>query len=120
MTVNALLDCGSATPLLISHRFASTHSLSIYSLPNPIPLRLGDGSFCHGGGITHRTELLPVHIGPIPDRVHLDVAHIEEDMIVGLAWLHKINPDVLDIVENIVCEGYSWSLSYLLYVALFV
>lgn len=88
-----MIDSG-ATGLFIHQRFVDMHRVMIHPLARAIPLHNIDGSRNQAGSITHYARL-ELSIGTHTERTEFLVTNIgPEDMILGLPWLRKINPQI--------------------------
>lgn len=90
----AMIDSGAST-LFISKRFVEENNVKALELVHSIPLYNIDGSRNQMGDITHVAELglkIGEHYEP---KAIFTVADIgSEDMIIGIDWLRKHNPDI--------------------------
>ena len=93
ITTKALIDCGSQLDC-INHGFVLKNNLLKLRLPMPIKVKKVDGTYNEKGTIKFVTHLF-LHIGTV---VHRILFHImgcgNENIILGLPWLKKINPRI--------------------------
>ena len=90
----AMIDSGAST-LFISKRFVQENQVQAQELAHAIPLYNIDGSPNKMGNITHIAEL-GMCIGNHHETAAIfTVADIgTEDVIIGIDWLRKHNPDI--------------------------
>ena len=91
--IRALLDSG-ADGCFINSKLVERFNLSTQTLDTPIPVRNADGSPSRGGPITHFTDVILFAPPSFRDRLHLEVATIVYDVIIGSPWLRRHNPKV--------------------------
>jgi hypothetical protein len=91
--VAAMVDCG-ATALFISRRFMRENKIRTHLIPREIPLYNIDGSRNCTRGITCLTRL-QLKVGDTEEwRVFLVTDLGLEDVVLGLLWLRRVNPDI--------------------------
>ncbi|GLB45353.1 putative reverse transcriptase-rnase h-integrase [Lyophyllum shimeji] len=89
----ALLDCG-AQGIFIDKKFVQKNHIPTRAIETPIGTRNVDGTPNVSGPITHYTWIDLV-IGGHVARTRFLVQNLEnEDMILGLPWLKRFNPDI--------------------------
>ena len=89
----AMIDSG-ATALFLGKTFVKTHGINTFPLRHPIEVHNIDGTLNRAGSITHYARL-----GLVVDQQETWVDFLitdlgGEDVILGLPWLHKVNPQV--------------------------
>lgn len=88
-----MVDSG-ATATFIHQKFVDENKIRTRKLEKPIPLFNIDGSENHAGFITH-VAILDMIIGSHSEKVVFTVTDIgPEDVIIGIDWLKKHNPEV--------------------------
>jgi hypothetical protein len=89
-----MLDSG-ATAVFINERFVSQHNILHYPLTKPIALHNINGSINKAGSLTH-FACLTMSIGSkYTKKLDFLITNLDpEDIILGLLWLHQINPKV--------------------------
>ena len=91
--VVAMVDSGASTTF-ISRRFVQDNHVATRRLDRPIPLFNIDGTLNRDGTISE-VAILGLQIGDHMEKVVFTVTDISsEDIIVGLDWLQKHNPEV--------------------------
>jgi hypothetical protein len=91
--VVAMIDSG-ASALFLSNQFVKQHQVYVHKLDREIPLYNIDGTSNQAGGLTH-FACLELHAGEHVEMVKFLVTELgPEDVILGLPWLCKHNPDV--------------------------
>jgi hypothetical protein len=90
----AMLDFG-ATAVFINKRFVSQYNILCRPLTRPIALHNIDGSINKAGSLTHFARL-NMNIGSkYTEKLDFLIMDLgPEDIILGLPWLHRINPEV--------------------------
>ena len=100
ITTKALIDCGSQLDC-IDHGFILRNNLPKLQLPMPIRVKNVDGTYNAKGTIKFVTHLF-LRIGTV---VHQILFHImgcgNENIILGLPWLNKINPRINWVTETV-------------------
>ena len=91
--IRALLDSG-ADGCFIDHSLVNRLDLSTLPLDEPIPVRNADGTLSQGGPIDAYTDVILFAPPSFRDRLHLEVATLVYDVILGLPWLKRHNPKV--------------------------
>ncbi|KAG2023240.1 hypothetical protein CC2G_000913 [Coprinopsis cinerea AmutBmut pab1-1] len=88
-----MIDCG-ATGKFLDKPFVEKHRITAYPLRHPIRLLNIDGTPNQAGSITHfaRLELTVDGYSEWTDFLITDLGG--EDVILGLPWLRKINPQI--------------------------
>ena len=88
-----MVDSGASTTF-ISRRFVQDNHVATQRLDRPIPLFNIDGTLNRDGTISE-VAILGLQIGDHVEKVIFMVTDIgSEDVIVGLDWLRKHNPEV--------------------------
>ena len=88
-----MIDSG-ATGLFLSQSFVDKHNVYTHPLRHPIELFNIDGSNNSAGYITHRARLRLVVSGREEWTEFLVTNIGSEDVILGLPWLRKVNPNI--------------------------
>jgi hypothetical protein len=90
----AMLDSG-ATAVFINEQFVSKHNILRRPLTRPIALHNIDGSINKAGSLTHFARLT-MNIGSkYTEKLDFLITDLgPEDIILGLPWLRRINPEV--------------------------
>lgn len=89
----AMIDSG-ATALFISRRFVTKNQVFLHPLHSSIPLFNIDGTHNAAGSITHYARL-QLSMGDYVERLEFLVTDLgPEDVVLGLPWLRKVNPDI--------------------------
>ena len=88
-----MIDSG-ATALFISQRFVKQNNILLYPLDRGIALHNIDGSKNKAGSITHVAKLELI-IGNHREKTEFLVTDLgPEDLILGLPWLKRVNPQI--------------------------
>jgi predicted aspartyl protease len=91
--LKAMLDCGAST-LFISQKVVERKHLPRRKLPEPIHLQNVDLTENKIGQITHEVEL-DLQINKHITRERFLIADIgKDDVIIGIDWLKKHNPEI--------------------------
>ena len=91
--VIAMVDCG-ATDTFLSSRFVSKNKVKTRKLDKPVPILNIDGSPNVHGSITE-VAVLRMDIGSHSEKVVFPITDVgTEDVVIGLDWLRKHNPDI--------------------------
>ena len=91
--ITAMVDSGATTKFL-NRRFVKDNKVTTRKLKKPIPLYNIDGSENRDGTVSE-VAVLDMTIGTHRESVMFIVTDIgEEDVIIGLDWLCKHNPDI--------------------------
>lgn len=89
-----MIDSG-ATGLFLHQRFVDQHRIITRPLLHPITLYNIDGSLNTAGQITHSARLLSTVDHNHPQLLEYLVTNLGSDnIILGLPWLRKVNPDI--------------------------
>jgi len=91
--IRALLDSG-ADGCFIDQSLVNRLNLSTLPLDEPIPVRNADGTLSQGGPIDAYADVILFAPPSFRDRLHLEVATLVYDVILGLPWLKRHNPKV--------------------------
>ena len=90
----AMIDSG-ATGLFLHQWFVNRHQMLTQPLSHPITLYNIDRTPNTAGKITHSIQLLATIDQNSPQLLEYLVTNIgSEDIILGLPWLQKVNPDI--------------------------
>ncbi len=90
--MHAMIDSGCSPYGFIDDKFAHKNNLPSLPLSQPKLLRLADGTVA--GSVTEGCSV-QYKLGPINERVILYRWHLDgPDVILGLPWLQKHNPDI--------------------------
>ena len=98
ISARALLDCG-AEGIIIDHDYAKTHSLTLRTLINPIPVRNVDGT-PNKKGTVQFTTIQTIQIKSLGNEHHEETSELyvtslgDHDIIFGTDWLQAHNPEV--------------------------
>jgi hypothetical protein len=92
-TIKALLDSGASTTFL-SPRFVQYHNVTTTLLSKPIPLHNADNSSNAISLITRKAELMMICGDHEEDMVAYMADTGDDDMIIGVEWLQRHNPEV--------------------------
>ena len=91
--LKAMLDCGAST-IFIHPRLVKEKNITTQRFPQPIQLRNIDNSMNAIGMITHEADI-GLRIGSHEEIATFAVADIgDDDIILGIDWLRKHNPEV--------------------------
>ena len=91
--LKALLDCG-ATGLFIDQAYVQRNHLRMHELRCSIPVYNVDGTLNEAGSIRHIVELV-LSYKDHTERAQFAVTNLgNQDLILGLLWLRKHNPEV--------------------------
>ena len=108
-----MVDSGATTTFL-SRRFICDNQVATSKLAQPIPLYNIDGSVNRAGSITHYVRLQVV-MAEYADWLEFLVTDLgPEDVILGLPWLRKVNPNIdwqagtMDMGEEANPEKEGW------------
>ena len=88
-----MVDCG-ATALFVDNEFVKQHHLRTFQLRRPLHIFNIDGTSNQAGQITHFTRLALAVDGQEQWTDFLVTNLGGEDVILGLPWLQKTNPQV--------------------------
>jgi len=89
----AMIDSG-ATGLFLNRKFVRRHGILLEPLKQPIRLTNIDGSLNVAGSITHYASLR-LTVGDNVEKAEFLVTDLgPEDVILGLPWLQRTNPDI--------------------------
>jgi hypothetical protein len=91
--IRVLVDSG-ADGCFVNHQLVERLNLSTTQLDTPIPIRNADGSPSQGGPIEAFTDVILFTPPSFQDRLQLEVATLVYDIILGLPWLKRLNPNV--------------------------
>ena len=90
----AMIDSG-ATGLFLHQRFVKRHRIFAKPLPHPITLYNIDGTPNLAGQITHSARLYSTVDKNHPQLLEYLITNLgSEDIILGLPWLRKVNPNI--------------------------
>ena len=89
-----MIDSG-ATGLFLNSTYAQKHHMNIRPLQHPIKLYNIDGSLNCAGSITHSVRLMTQVDKNPPQLLEFLVTNLgNEDIILGLPWLRRVNPNI--------------------------
>ena len=89
----AMIDSG-ATALFINRRFVEKHKIFKHPLAHPIGVNNIDGTANKAGRMTHFARL-KLTVGQRTELTEFLITDLgPEDIILGLPWLKKVNPDI--------------------------
>ena len=89
-----MIDSG-ATGLFLNSTYAQKHHMNIRPLQHPIKLYNIDGSLNRAGSITHSVRLMTQVDKNPPQLLEFLVTNLgNEDIILGLPWLRRVNPNI--------------------------
>ena len=89
----AMIDSG-ATALFINRRFVEKHKIFKHPLAHPIGVNNIDGTANKAGRMTHFARL-KLTVGQRTEPTEFLITDLgPEDIILGLPWLKKVNPDI--------------------------
>jgi hypothetical protein len=91
--VRVLLDSG-ADGCFVNRSLVEKLNLTTQLLDEPIPVRNADGTLSQGGPIEDYIDVTLFAPPSFRDRLHLEVATLVYDVILGLPWLRRLNPPV--------------------------
>jgi hypothetical protein len=90
----AMIDSG-ATGLFLHQDFVKRHRIFTRALIHPITLYNIDGSVNTAGRITHSAKLLTTVDKNQPQMLEYLITNLgSEDIILGLPWLRRVNPNI--------------------------
>ena len=93
-TSAAMIDSG-ATGLFLNSTYAHRHRMITRPLLQPIKLYNIDGSPNRAGSITHSIRLMTQVDRNAPQLLEFLITDLgNEDVILGLPWLRKVNPNI--------------------------
>jgi hypothetical protein len=98
-----MIDSGCGPLGFIDHRYVHKNKLATTRLTTPRPLRLADGS-----SPNHITDFVTIRhrIGPITEDLRLYCYTLDgPDIIVGLPWLQRHNPDIDWVTGTVTVDG---------------
>ena len=94
-TTNAAMIDSGATGLFLDTQYVHKNRMIKRPLPQSIKLFNIDGSLNRAGSITHSVRLLTEVNGNPPQLLEYLVTNLgTEDIILGLPWLRRVNPDI--------------------------
>lgn len=89
----AMVDSG-ATCLFMNRRYAERSRMLLHELPCPIYVRNIDGTPNQAGAMTHSVRV-QLTTGDYKEWVEFLITDLSaEDMILGLPWLRRVNPEI--------------------------